>query len=599
MDGLSFNAWIFGISAPIAEASETHTNPFHITTFRTTTTAAFSSEKSPSPSLPKTGSWSFPMRYSLTSLISSYYNRFSTVIEEENVLEDEKVESDMNENWVLRVLQVRSFWKADGDVQVNNHVENEKDLDNEASIDEECDACRVDNKDNDKLKFDKKSFSKLLCTVSLADARLYAQMAYLGSLSYTIPKIKLGNLLKRHKLRYVTSSLEKKVEMGAKAKKEKSSEEVQHVECTNTQTSAKDQVKQSVVDDLNSLCSSSPCEWFICDDDDEGSTRYFVIQGSESIASWQANILFEPIQFEAQDVIVHRGIYEAAKVVYEQLLPHVHEHLQRHGKHSTIRLTGHSLGGSLSLLVNLMLLIRDQVPRSCLLPVITFGAPWVMCGGDRLLHNLGLPRNHLQGITMHRDIVPRAFSCNYPARVADLLKAVNGNFRNHPCLNNQNLLYAPMGEFLILQPDAKVSPSHDLLPSGSGLYVLRCEGGDAKKQIVAAQSVFLNTPHPLEILRDRCAYGSEGGIQRDHDVETYLISIRTVIRQELNRIRRRRQQHVWWQLVRVNQSELHLFLYGGRECLKWLRVVVASNHMHLLSFLRWLIMEACNWIIRR
>ncbi|KAI3723038.1 hypothetical protein L2E82_34337 [Cichorium intybus] len=151
-----------------------------------------------------------------------------------------------------------------------------------------------------------------------------------------------------------------------------------------------------------------------------------------------------------------------------------------------------------------------------------------------------------------------------------------------------------MGEFLILQPDAKVSPSHDLLPSGSGLYVLRCEGADAKKQIVAAQSIFLNTPHPLEMLRDKCAYGSEGGIQRDHDVETYLISIRSVIRQELNRIRRRRQQHVWWQLVRVNQSEVHLFLYGGRECLKWLRVVVASNHMHLLSFLRWLIMEACN-----
>lgn len=79
--------------------------------------------------------------------------------------------------------------------------------------------------------------------------------------------------------------------------------------------------------ELNSVCSSSsPCEWFICDDDRSG-TRYFVIQvkllfififififnfgyfqmeliwdfsfqGSESLASWQVNLLFEPIQFE-------------------------------------------------------------------------------------------------------------------------------------------------------------------------------------------------------------------------------------------------------------------------------------------------------------
>lgn len=137
------------------------------------------------------------------------------------------------------------------------------------------------------------------------------------------------------------------------------------------------------------------------------------------------------------DVLVHRGIYEAAKVVYEEMLPYVHEHLKRHNNRATIRLTGHSLGGSLSLLVNLMLLIRGQVPLSCLLPVITYGAPWVMCGGDRLLHNLGLPRNHLQGIIMHRDIVPRAFSCNYPPRMGHFLKAINENFRNHPCLNNQ------------------------------------------------------------------------------------------------------------------------------------------------------------------
>lgn len=39
---------------------------------------------------------------------------------------------------------------------------------------------------------------------------------------------------------------------------------------------AKEEVKQAVADDLNSI-SSSPCEWFICDDD-ESAVRFFVIQ---------------------------------------------------------------------------------------------------------------------------------------------------------------------------------------------------------------------------------------------------------------------------------------------------------------------------------
>lgn len=39
---------------------------------------------------------------------------------------------------------------------------------------------------------------------------------------------------------------------------------------------AKEEVKQAVADDLNSI-RSSPCEWFICDDD-QTATRFFVIQ---------------------------------------------------------------------------------------------------------------------------------------------------------------------------------------------------------------------------------------------------------------------------------------------------------------------------------
>jgi len=39
---------------------------------------------------------------------------------------------------------------------------------------------------------------------------------------------------------------------------------------------AKEEVKQAVADDLNSINSAS-CEWFVCDDD-KSATRFFVIQ---------------------------------------------------------------------------------------------------------------------------------------------------------------------------------------------------------------------------------------------------------------------------------------------------------------------------------
>lgn len=141
------------------------------------------------------------------------------------------------------------------------------------------------------------------------------------------------------------------------------------------------------------------------------------------------------------DVLVHRGIYEAAKGIYRQMLPEIKAHLNSRGNSATLSFTGHSLGGSLALLVNLMLLIRGEASASSLLPVITFGAPCIMCGGDNLLRKLGLPKSHIQAITMHRDIVPRAFSCNYPDHVANILKAINGNFRNLSCLNNEVKLF--------------------------------------------------------------------------------------------------------------------------------------------------------------
>ncbi|KAI6694629.1 hypothetical protein NL676_022339 [Syzygium grande] len=575
-------------------------------------------------------------------------------------------------NWVLKILHVRSLWKEEEEEgeQQGKVIEDEgmandgggaeeegergsRDVVVEGKEDgvavededeEECDACRIGDHDEKEIDFDRDSFSRLLRKVPLRQAKLCAQMSYLGNLAYAIPKIKLGNLLKNRGLRLITSSIEKR-ESAAKVEKDQTLEEIQEqavplvddvqgqeqkisgnqlsasaayqiaasaasylhshaksiipfnssksaevsgndspggdgersdgVDAMNPDmaslmattdsvtavVAAKEEVKQAVADDLKST-HSSPCEWFICDED-QGTTRLFVIQGSESLASWQANLLFEPIQFEGLDVLVHRGIYEAAKGIYEQMLPEVRDHLKSCGERATFRFTGHSLGGSLSLVINLMLLIRGEVPASSLLPVITFGAPSIMCGGDHLLRKLGLPRSHVQAVMMHRDIVPRAFSCNYPNHVAEILKAVNGSFRHHPCLNNEKLLYAPMGELLILQPDEKFSPHHHLLPSG-------------------------------------------GTIQRDHDMNSYLKSVRSVIRQELSHLRkaqREQRRKFWWPLVlsrgrvdvdlalsrpigsiSVDHKQLNFsgILQTGKESLKRFSRLVTSQHMHLL-----------------
>ncbi|WJZ90443.1 hypothetical protein VitviT2T_009586 [Vitis vinifera] len=661
----------------------------------------------------KTTSSGFSFKYSLKSLWPGGKGYYAIGIDDAVLVDNGEKGGDAveegvsgsaasegrSESWVMKILHVRSRWREqEASVEVDQKSECDDDHEDDGDDEEEeekcCDGCRVDDEEEKKeVQFDRDSFSRLLRRVSLPEAKLYAQMSYLGNLAYTIPRIKPGILLKNHGLRFVTSSVEKR-EMTTKAEKEQGSDEVQEAEAdpkeaeaeeekgeqkndghqlsasaayqiaasaasylhsrtrsilpfksskaeigkdsdegsnrsndsvgiinsevasfmatTDSVTAvvaAKEEVKQAVADDLNSVLTT-PCEWFICDDDRTG-TRFFVIQGSESLASWQANLLFEPISFEGLDVPVHRGIYEAAKGIYEQMLPEVLSHLQARGERATFRFTGHSLGGSLSLLVNLMLLIRGVVPPSSLLPVITFGAPSIMCGGDHLLYELGLPRSHVQAVTMHRDIVPRAFSCNYPRHVAELLKAVNGNFRNHPCLNNQKVLYSPMGEFLILQPEEKHSPHHHLLPSGSGLYLLSrpvSDANDAERQLLAAKLVFLNSPHPLEILSDSSAYGSDGTIQRDHDMKSYLRSVRSVIRQEQNSIRktkREQRRKVWWPIVapggihagvivgspmvsnNMGQDQFNFsgILQTGRESLKRFSRLVASQHMHLLVVL--------------
>ncbi|GLJ09047.1 hypothetical protein SUGI_0100740 [Cryptomeria japonica] len=607
---------------------------------------------------------------------------------------DEPSESDEGEgissvergNWVEKILEMRSFWKDKDNCKsaavmepLKNQGSSSSSSCSEDDHDGVCGCCYTDD--------------RFLHRVSLSEIKFFAQLSQLCNMAYKIPNIKPNELLKNHHLRFITSSLEKKMEAakkvkelaandmslvtssgknnshGSEAKSKRrltvspavayeiaaaaasylhsqtkyllpfksnqknehdvdenlknetrqageedkdceapgikavaSNEEVAievtpgceykgalmnsstHNEFSNEISSlsksevasfiatssvtavvaAEEETKQAVANDLQSI-HSSPCEWFVCDEEST-HTRLFVIQGSESFASWQANLFFESIQFEGLGVLVHRGIYEAAKGIYEQMLPEIHSHLKTHGEDARFRFTGHSLGGSLSVLVNLMLLIRGVLPVSLLLPVITFGSPCIMCGGDHLLKKLGLPTSHIQSVMMHRDIVPRAFSCHYPDHVAEILKRLNASFRNHPCLDNLRLLYAPMGQLLILQPDDQVSPPHHLLPSGSGLYILRhilnneSDNEPSREvQVRAAQMAFLNSPHPLETLSDPHAYGSDGCVLRDHDSRNYLRTLHNVMNQEKKlrrRLLRKQRRQMWWPLVVAESSML-------------------------------------------
>lgn len=100
-------------------------------------------------------------------------------------------------NWVLKILHVRSLWRGREDTREGEGLEKEQgDIvdgqmdDIEHGDEEQCEVCKIDDVEKE-FEFDKESFSSLLRRVSLREAKLYAQMSYLGNLAYCIPKIKV------------------------------------------------------------------------------------------------------------------------------------------------------------------------------------------------------------------------------------------------------------------------------------------------------------------------------------------------------------------------------------------------------------------------
>eukprot|EP00198_Chlamydomonas_reinhardtii_P003769 XP_001693105.1 triacylglycerol lipase-like protein [Chlamydomonas reinhardtii] len=310
-------------------------------------------------------------------------------------------------------------------------------------------------------------------------------------------------------------------------------------------------------------------EWFVVDDP-ASATRIFVIQGSDTLDHWKLNLTFDPVVFEepALGVKVHRGVYEAALVLYERFLPLVYEHLEA-SPFSKVTFTGHSIGGSMATLLMLMYRNRGVLPPHSIATVYTFGAPAVFCqqqqpascacGVDGLLTRLGLAPHVVRNVVMARDVVPRAFACDY-SLVADILKGWGPAFREHCCLNRHGRkhLYYFVGRMCILQPDAWHSfvggdPEHPMLPPGPELYAL-AEPEDAAaarahypalsdlpilNAVVEAVWEIMDNPHPLETLADPGAYLASGSISRYHNPEHYTKALGRLT--HLKRLAERRQ----------------------------------------------------------
>ena len=192
-----------------------------------------------------------------------------------------------------------------------------------------------------------------------------------------------------------------------------------------------------------------------------------------------------PFEDPALDVRVHRGAYEAAQDIYDAVEGIVRAHVETHGTNARVHITGHSIGGSLAMVLALMLILRGAAEKKHVADVWTFGAPYVLCGGDALLRRLRLPRSFIKSVAMGKDIVPRSFSCYYPAWARRALEMAPGSLKvdvlAQKSFLEEEMFYSPVGDMFLLQ--AMHGSAHPLLPPGPGLYQLA--GDDLFDEVAA------------------------------------------------------------------------------------------------------------------
>ncbi|MCO5591910.1 hypothetical protein L7F22_045903 [Adiantum nelumboides] len=286
----------------------------------------------------------------------------------------------------------------------------------------------------------RESVSEFLHEVPVVEVQAISKLCFLSNLAYIIPEVQGKDLLKDHHLTFVTSSLVKKEEAAVhvslewaimQASKQKSrANKVQKNQKLEEATlvTNKDAYTQLEPANYQDKATSSNEDMLPCDATLKAHQKETpaTLKGSESLASWQTNLSFDPTKFEGlRGVLVHRGIYEAAQGLYELVEKEMVEHAMK-GSHARLCFTGHSLGGSLATLIAMMLVKRGAVGANAVKAVVTLGAHCVLCSGERLLRQLRLQEHQFVNIVMHRDIVPCAFACDYPRHVASLPMALSG-----------------------------------------------------------------------------------------------------------------------------------------------------------------------------
>lgn len=231
MDSVCLKVPIHGLPPPIAVSGSSGclearpTPPSQIA--RSSTPISFDK-----PSLSSRGRnvspWGFSFRLPLRSLWprgggpgKNSYDA-ALAVEDAVLVEDKEETADSppdnqqgsrNGNRIFDIFSVWSLWQQQeqqqqeeeqGDIRIGgvaleqgNRVLNENvDRQSSSGGGEDCEVCTVNYSDDDeKVVFDKDSFSKLLRRVSFAEARLYAQMSDLGNLAYSIPQIKVISFL--------------------------------------------------------------------------------------------------------------------------------------------------------------------------------------------------------------------------------------------------------------------------------------------------------------------------------------------------------------------------------------------------------------------
>eukprot|EP00878_Enallax_costatus_P023268 GHUV01024738.1.p1 GENE.GHUV01024738.1~~GHUV01024738.1.p1 ORF type:complete len:246 (+),score=46.02 GHUV01024738.1:984-1721(+) len=187
---------------------------------------------------------------------------------------------------------------------------------------------------------------------------------------------------------------------------------------------------------------------------------------------------------------------------------------------------------------------------------------------------------------MARDIVPRAFSCDY-SLLAEILRGWGPNWKDHTCLTGgatgegRRQLYVHIGRMFVLQPSTVLkfvtepNPHLPLLPQQAEVYELMprptlasamaaaryraAQGlrslnelndaaggigssdvetqaglgpalslialGRPARHIEEVLAAIMDGPHPLDSLGDPGAYGPAGSISRYHNPDNYTLAL--------------------------------------------------------------------------